>query len=1048
VNQANLKLLAQYIQAIEKELVASNATEHTHRPALKTLIEGLAEGVTATNEPTHIECGAPDFVVTKGVTTIGYIEAKDVGKSLDEAEKTEQLKRYRDSLTNLILTDYLEFHWYVDGEHRLSARLGTPTKEGKIQRDKAGVQPVAELLAGFLSRKAEAVGTPKELALRMARLAHMIRNLIVSAFEKEAEAGSLHTQLSAFRDNLIPDLLVEQFADMYAQTIAYGLFAARCTSKNGASFTRFDAAQNLPRTNPFLRKLFQYIAGYDLDDRIAWLVDDLAQVLAQADMESILKDFGKRTAKEDPVVHFYETFLTAYDPKVRKMRGVYYTPEPVVSYIVRSIDYLLKTRFNRPQGLADSNTLILDPAVGTATFLYMVVNEIHDANVTQGQKGLWNDYVTDKLLPRLFGFELLMAPYAIAHLKLGLLLQETGYQFKTDQRLGIYLTNTLEEAFKKSELLPGFNKYILDEANAAAEIKKEKSIMVVLGNPPYSILSANLSQAARALVEPYKYADGVRIRERGALQLEKNLQDDYVKFIRFGQWRIERTGQGILGFINNHAYLDNLTLRGMRQSLMNTFTDIYILDLHGSTKKGEITPDGGRDENVFDIQQGVAIGLFVKDPSKSSPARVYHADLWGLRGEWPSPQPGTKYYTLMETDIATIDWTELQPKSPFYFFVPQHQERLKEYEQGERIPDLMQKYSAGIITARDNFVIDFKQDALLTRVTEFRNSTEGDHELCDRLGIAKKKGWDIAGARRLIRAESNLPQHIQSLYYRPFDIRRIFYHRALVWGMSYPVMRHMIRDNVALVCTRQQSQKGEWALVGVANSLTESSYISNNTREINYLFPLYLYPGEGEMQFKPGRRPNLNPDFMKAFSSKLGLKFIEDGKGDLAGTFGPEDIFNYAYAVFHSPTYRTRYAEFLKIDFPRLPLTSDKELFKALAAKGVELVSLHLMESPMLNNLITKYPVAGANQVEKVSYDESNQRVYINKTQYFEGVPPEVWNFHTGGYQVCQKWLKDRKGRKLTIDEAQHYQKIIVALKETIRVMAEIDQLIPAWPLK
>ncbi len=527
---ADLKPVHEYIKAIEEELVAGNATEHTHRPALKTLIEGLAEGVTATNEPTHIECGAPDFVVTKGVTTIGYIEAKDVGRSLDEAEKSEQLKRYRDSLTNLILTDYLEFRWYVDGERRLSACLGTPTKEGKIKRDKAGVEPVTELLAGFLSRKAEAVGTPKELALRMARLAHMIHNLIIAAFQKETEGGGLHAQLSAFRDNLIPDLSVEQFADMYAQTIAYGLFAARCTAPEDRDFTRQNAAYLLPKTNPFLRKLFNTIAGPDLDDRIAWLVDDLAQVLAQADMEAVLKDFGKRTAKEDPVVHFYETFLTAYDPKVREMRGVYYTPEPVVSYIVRSIDHLLKTRFNRPQGLADSNTLILDPAVGTATFLYMVINEIHNAVVSQGQKGLWNDYVADKLLPRLFGFELLMAPYAVAHLKLGLLLQETGYQFKTDQRLGIYLTNTLEEAFNKSELLPGFNKYIVDEANAAAEIKKEKPIMVVLGNPPYSGHSANNGPWAKQLVEAYK-KDCPELHKPAQA---KWLQDDYVKFLAFG----------------------------------------------------------------------------------------------------------------------------------------------------------------------------------------------------------------------------------------------------------------------------------------------------------------------------------------------------------------------------------------------------------------------------------------------------------------------------------------------------------------------------------
>lgn len=580
---ATMKNFATYLHTIEKELLAGNATEHTHRPTLKALIEELAAGVTATNEPRRIECGAPDFVVSKGVLTIGYIEAKDVGKSLDEAEKSEQLSRYHDSLTNFILTDYLEFRWYVEGNRCLSARLGTLTTEGKIKRDKTGIQAVVELLSSFLIHKAESVGTPKELALRMARLAHMIRNLIINAFEKEPESGSLHTQLSAFRDNLIPDLSVEQFADMYAQTIAYGLFAARCTNSTGKDFTRQNSAYLLPKTNPFLRKLFNHIAGPDLDDRIAWLVDDLVQVLAQANMEAVLTDFGKRTAKEDPVVHFYETFLMAYDPKVREMRGVYYTPEPVVSYIVRSIDHLLKTRFNRAQGLMDANTLILDPAVGTATFIYMVVNEIHDAIASQGQKGLWNDYVAEKLLPRIFGFELLMAPYAIAHLKLGILLKETGYQFQSDQRLGIYLTNTLEEAFKKSELLAGFNEYIVDEANAAAEIKKEKPIMVVLGNPPYSGISANASKRSvidsktgkvrqeftwiGKLIEDYKVVDGKPLGER-----KHWLQDDYVKFIRFGQWRIERTGQGILGFITNHAYLDNPTLRGMRQSLINTFT--------------------------------------------------------------------------------------------------------------------------------------------------------------------------------------------------------------------------------------------------------------------------------------------------------------------------------------------------------------------------------------------------------------------------------------------------------------------------------------------
>jgi len=1083
-------LIGEYLRNIASNLSAGRATEHTYRPALKTLIESLSSGVLATNEPQRIDCGAPDFIVTQGEATIGYIEAKDIGKSLDEAEKSDQLKRYRDSLTNLILTDYLEFRWYVDGQLRLKASLGAPTADGKIKRDNTGADNVSVLLANFLAHRASGVGTPKELAGRMAKLAHLIRNLIVNAYEKEPESGSLHSQLTAFRENLIPDLSVEYFADMYAQTIAYGLFAARCTNAAGKDFTRQNAAYLLPKTNPFLRKLFNQIAGPELDDRIAWLVDDLAQILAQADMEAVLRDFGKRTAREDPVVHFYETFLKEYDSKVREMRGVYYTPEPVVSYIVRSVDHVLKTRFNKPQGLADEKTLILDPAVGTATFLYMVINEIYQAIAAKGQQGMWNNYVAEKLLPRIFGFELLMAPYAIAHLKLGLLLQETGYEFQSDQRLGVYLTNTLEEAVKHAEAM--FARWISEESNAAARVKKDEPIMVVLGNPPYSGISANRSETEEEIQAGQTYIDHLRLqvkeKENGekiaywspieveaTSTIKKNiktfigrliedykiidgnmlderkhwLQDDYVKFIRFGQWRIERTGQGVLGFITNHSYLDNPTFRGMRQSLMNTFTDIYILNLHGNLKTNEPAPDGRKDQNVFDIQQGVAIGIFVKQLNKKNPSKVHYADMWGLRQD--------KYQFLFETDINTHEWIDIVPNSPFYFFVPREEELRPEYEKGWEVTKIFPLNSTGIVTARDNIVFDFNSETLRKRIMEFGDNTISDADIratyfstkhSDKYVPGDTRGWKLPEAREQLQKENNLTQNIKPCLYRPFDIRPLYYTKYMVDWPRPDVMRHILAgENVALITSRMT--KGEtFQHTLVTNTISEVILLSPNTSNNAFVFPLYLYNAEGEMQFEgEKRRPNLNPEFIRVVSEKLGLEFIEDGRGDLKQTFGPEDIFNYAYAIFHSPTYRSRYTEFLKYDFPRLPLTADKALFRALAGKGAALVSLHLMESPVLNSLVTRYPVAGSNIVDKVSYDEPNQRVYINREQYFEGVSPEIWNFHVGGYQVCQKWLKDRKGRTLTYDELTHYQKMIVALGATIRLMAEIDELIPGWPI-
>jgi len=879
-------------------------------------------------------------------------------------------------------------------------------------------------------------------------LAHRLRDLVTSAFQKKLNLPSLGNLYKAFCDTLVPDLTAEQFADMYAQTIAYGLFAARCNSPNGTKFTRQYARDMVPKTNPFLRNIFDHIAGAGLPEIIAPEVDDVAQLLAQADMDSVLKDFGKRTAKEDPVVHFYETFLAEYNPKVREMRGVYYTPEPVVSYIVRSIDHLLKTRFSKLQGLADDKTLILDPAVGTATFLYLVMNEIHESMLSQKQKGMWNDYVADKLLPRIFGFELLMAPYAVAHLKLGLLLLETGYQFKSNQRLGIYLTNTLEEAIKHSEVL--FAQWISEEANAAAQIKKEKPIMVVLGNPPYSVSSLNRGEWIDTLLDDYK---------TGLHEKKLNIDDDYIKFIRFAQWRIDKTGYGILGFITNNSYLDGLTHRRMREHLLESFSNIYILNLHGSSRRGEQAPGNIKDDNVFDIQQGVAIGIFVKEPEKIGQKRVYYADMWGARE--------IKYRTLSESGVESTDWQELTPVAPHFFFVPKDFSLEEEYSNYWSIKDILPLSGPGIKTERDRVSIHWTIESVKKTLTDFTSKSEAEIREIYQLG-QDSRDWKVGSAKADVIESKSDADLINAILYRPFDTRYTYYTgktRGFIGTPDRRVMQHMAKDNIALLSCRQQAELGFYHIL-CSNKLAECCAVSLKTREITSVFPLYLYPAEKKIQsdktggkeagvqdvmpLQEKREPNLKPEFIEAVSDKLGLKFVSDGKGDLKETFGPEDIFNYAYAVFHSPTYRSRYAEFLRIDFPRLPLTSDKGLFQVLAEKGAELVTLHLMEAPALEQQRTqiKFDVSGSNVIDKVTYNETGGRVYINKQQYFEGAPPEVWVFQIGGYQICQKWLKDRKGRKLSYDDLVHYQKIVAAIKETIRLMAEIDEMIPEWPVE
>ncbi len=875
-----MNLIQRYLDQLQQNLQTGQATEHTHRPALQTLIQSLLPSVHALNEPSHIACGAPDYVIQHGVEPLGYIEAKDIGENLDKVQKSEQLKRYRDSLNNLILTDYLEFRWFVEGQYQpdMTVRLAEIDGKSQLKPFPDNFHALRTLLESFGGAQAITLGGPDELAAKMAKIARLLRDLIVRAYQQETGNGKLHTQLESFRQVLLDHLTPEQFADMYAQTICYGLFAAKC-SASGQAFSRIHAGYYVPKTNPFLRNLFNQIAGVELDERLVWLVEHLIAVLNRADIAAILANFGKRTRQEDPVVHFYETFLAQYDPTLREMRGVYYTPEPVVSYIVRSLDGVLRSSFGLNDGLADSSRLpsglhkvqILDPATGTGTFLYAVFARIFEQ--FQANKGLWSGYVSQHLLPRVHGLELLMAPYTVAHMKLGLQLQELGYDFHSDERLRVFLSNTLDEPHHSDITL--LAKWLSDEANAASAVKQEMPVMVILGNPPYSGHSANKGDWINNLlhgvggdynegrpVANYFKVDGQPLKERNP----KWLNDDYVKFIRFAHWRIMQTGYGVLGFVTNHGYLDNPTFRGMRQALLHDFDEIYVLDLHGNSKKKEKTPSGDPDKNVFDIQQGVAIGIFIKSSQNSEqPAKLFHAELWGERKE--------KYQWLLENDLTTTVWKELQPQAPFYLFTPQNVDLRKEYEAGWKVTDMMPVNSVGIVTARDKLTIHESPEAVMSTVLDFVGLEVEQVRTKYNLG-KDARDWKVDLAQQDIKKHGINKSYIVSILYRPFDRRYTYYTGQTRGFLCMPrpsIMKQILAgDNLALITSRLT--KGEtFKHAQVTRHIVEVICMSPNTSNNGFVFPLYLYPEKETGLFanislhssESKRQPNLSPRFIQ-----------------------------------------------------------------------------------------------------------------------------------------------------------------------------------------
>ena len=1045
--------VATYVAEVAKLAKTGVTTEHSFRPALSRLLSVLLPDLTPVNEAKRLECGAPDFIlIDKNKLPVMFVETKDLGDSdLDGKKRTgnkEQFDRYKAALDTIVFTDFLDYHFY---KHN-----GQFVGEVKIAEwDGSKVSPKSGNFAAFIDMMEEAacgdplkIDSAKRLAELMAGKARMLQRIAEAYLKPVAEAYDsaaagakpvptpLLDMMMGFRNVLMPDVGPEEFSDIFAQTLTYGMFAARLNDPTPEDFSRYEAMGRIPNSNPFLRQLFQYVAN-NLEDELEWIVDDLADLFRAVDVGKVMKGYGKSTGASDPMVHFYEDFLREYDAGLRKDRGVWYTPIQVVRFIVSAVDWALKTRFGLEDGLADSSTTqieveeatthgkklahrvkktvhrvqVLDPATGTGTFLAETVRQIRAK--FDGNEGRWPAYVASNLLPRLNGFELLMASYTMAHVKLDYALRASGVTPSGKDRFRVFLTDSLTDWHKE---LPGglFASALAAEQQGADEVKRDIPVMVVMGNPPYFEDSQNKGAWIMRMLKNYKMEPGglMKLQEKNL----KSLNNDYAKFIRLAEHYVEKNGSGIVAYITLHGFLDNPTFRGMRWHLMQTFDEIWTLNLHGN--KNGVTPDGGKDECVFPIQQGVAISIFVKNKSDvdKKTCRVYYADIWGRKKE--------KLAALEVATIDSINWQELNPVEPMLFFVPRAMDGAAEWNAGFKIVELMKVNGVGVQTGNDELNISFDKQEHDRKINEILSLTESEWRALN--GRTKdSRDWHYEYAK----SDAQRVAKTSRICYRPFDNRFTAYtgkSKGLYMNPRNGIMKHFYEhDNLGLVTCRQSSI-ANWTLCHLTDCLTDDCFVSNRTKERGYVFPLYLYE---ENMGRIEKRVNMD----SAIVAKIGAA--------IGGEASPEDIFAYIYGILHTPSYRKKFKEFLKSDFPRIPYPKYAAQFKTVAEVGRSLIDTHLMRdtAPGLSETRARFPKMGSNIVEEVRFDDG--RVFINAEQFFDNVPQISWEMPIGGYRPAEKWLKDRKCRALTGDDIKHYQRIIIALMKTAEAFEKLESL-------
>ncbi len=1019
-------MLKKYLTDIADTTMQGDAREESYYQHLSDLVKNFSESIGKSKThvtilPKQTEAGNPDFRVWDGLQSIvGYIEAKIPGTNLDNIEISPQLKRYRDTFPNVILTDFYEFRLYRDGKLIEKTFIARPYIASKLKTypPVENESAFVSLFDNFFSFSLPKVFTAETLAIELAKRTRFLKDEVIheELDDEENNSNQVIGFYEAFRKYLIAGLTKAEFADLYAQTIAYGLFAAR--TRTDGEFYRRNAYNFIPPTIGILKDVFQFISLGSLPQQMEVIIDDIASVLNAADISKILQTFYKQGKGQDPIIHFYETFLNKYDPKTREQRGVYYTPEPVVNYIVHSLNHVLKTEFDKVDGFASTDVTVLDPAGGTLTFLAQTAKfaiEDFTAKYGEGNRAV---FIKDHILKNFYAFELMMAPYAIAHLKMSFLLDEYGYKMKDTDRFKLYLTNTLEIADLEQTRIPGMAS-LSEESKQAALVKRTQPILVIMGNPPYSIASYNNSvfidgngksgkDKVLGLMDAYKED----VKDEKNIQL---LSDDYAKFIRFCHWKIDEVGKGVMSLITKNTYINTSAFKGLRKKLLESFDKVYVYNLHG--KLYEKAPDGGKDQNVFDIRVGTAILICVKTGEKlpADLGKLYYAELFGDRN--------FKYDILDNHCIADTEWEELSIDPKYFFFEKKNFNETELYSSFWAVDEIFNLNNTGVETGRDHFILADTRKELEDRLRLFINSNYPFDLLRETFDLSDQPNFKLEKVKSIFKKYED--NKVENYYHKPFYFRNIYYDHTFLRRHSGIIMEHLktSNNNLALIL-KKRSTDTIYNHCFCSNSIVDRNFLGGQS----YVFPLWIYEGDGGL-FGASKRSNLKPEFEQILEKQY-------GKTDLT-----EVIFHYIYALLYCHTYRECFAGQLQTDYPKIPFTTDYELFKAVSVLGKSLVELHLLTSKELNTPTVKFNGKGDNNVTSIEFKETEELLYINETQYFSGINSTMWEWEVGKNKPIQRWMKNAKDKTLGLAETIEFSKICTAISLTFEKQTEIDGL-------